>query len=144
MSYSFVNTFDYTNAAGVRIDSDPLHAIQLEPGLKFIGNLKNGWQPYVGVSMVWNIMDKTDFTANNVSLPEMSVKPYVKYGVGVRKTWGERLSGFIQAFFTNGGRNGLGLQAGFRFALGKEGAPVKVQNSKPELPKTKVTLSGLK
>jgi outer membrane autotransporter protein len=144
MSYSFVNTFDYTNAAGIRIDSDPLHAIQLEPGLKFIGNLKNGWQPYVGVSMVWNIMDKTNFNANEASLPDLSVKPYVKYGVGVRKTWGERLSGFIQAFFTNGGRNGLGLQAGFRFAIGKEGAPVKVQNSKPEMPKTQIKLSGLK
>ena len=75
MSYSFVNTFDYTNAAGVRIESDPLHAIQLEPGFKFIGNLENGWQPYTGVSVVWNIMDKTQFKANDTSLPELSVKP---------------------------------------------------------------------
>lgn len=119
MSYSFVNTFDYTNAAGVRINSDPLNAIQIEPGLKFIGNLKNGWQPYAGVSMVWNIMDKTQFHANNVSLPELSVKPFVRYGVGVRKAWGERFAGFIQAFFTNGGRNGVGFQAGFRWTLGK-------------------------
>ena len=33
-------------------------------------------------------MDKTNFHANNVSLPELSVKPYVRYGVGVRKTLG--------------------------------------------------------
>jgi len=119
MSYSFVNTFDYTNAAGVKIDSDPLHAIQLEPGIKFIGNLKNGWQPYASVSMVWNIMDKTHFEANNVSLPELSVKPYVRYGAGVRKSWGERLTGYFQTFLTNGGRNGIGFQLGFRWALGK-------------------------
>lgn len=118
-SYSFVNTFDYTNAAGVKMESDPLHAIQIEPGLKFIGNLENGWQPYLGVSMVWNIMDKTEFMANNVSLPELSVKPFVKYGVGVRKSWGERFTGFIQTYFTNGGRNGVGIQTGFRWAIGE-------------------------
>ena len=145
MSYSFVNTFDYTNSAGVSIDSDPLHAIQIEPGLKFIGNLKNGWQPYLGVSMVWNIMDKTQFQANNVSLPELSIKPFVKYGVGVRKTWGERCVGFLQAYFTNGGRNGVGLQAGFRFTLGKDpGSSIKTSGKVPELPKTHVTLNSIK
>lgn len=142
MSYSFVNTFDYTNAAGVRINSDPLNAIQIEPGLKFIGNLKNGWQPYVGVSVVWNIMDKTQFMANNVSLPELSVKPFVKYGVGVRKTWGERMTGFLQCYFTNGGRNGVGFQGGFRWAIGSspKSAP-KSCNKTPELPKPKISLS---
>ena len=54
LSYTFVNTFDYTNSAGVRMKSDPLHAIQIAPGVKLIGNLKNGWQPYLGVNMVWN------------------------------------------------------------------------------------------
>lgn len=129
MSYSMVNTFDYTNAAGVRINSDPLNAIQIEPGLKFIGNLKNGWQPYAGVSVVWNIMDKTQFMANDVSLPELSVKPYVKYGLGVKKTWGERFTGFLQTFFTNGGRNGVGIQAGCRWALGNEKTPKKANST---------------
>ena len=119
MSYTFVNTFDYTNAAGVRIKSDPLNAINIAPGLKFIGNLKNGWQPYVGVQMVWNIMDKTDFKANNVALPDMSVKPYFQYGVGVQKRWGERFTGFLQAMIRNGGRNGIALSLGFRWTLGK-------------------------
>ncbi|MCD7878552.1 MAG: hypothetical protein LUG16_01305 [Candidatus Gastranaerophilales bacterium] len=130
MSYSFVNTFDYTNAAGVRINSDPLHAIQLEPGLKVIGNLENGWQPYAGVSVVWNIMDKTQFKANDASLPELSVKPFVKYGVGIRKTWGKRFFGYLQTFLTNGGRNGIGIQAGFRWTLGKD--PSKYTNSTGE------------
>ena len=120
MSYTFVNTFDYTNAAGVRIKSDPLHAINMAPGIKFIGNLKHGWQPYIGVQMVWNIMDKTDFHANNVSLPELSVKPYVQYGVGVQKRWGERFTGFFQTMFRNGGRNGVALSLGFRWAIGKD------------------------
>ena len=120
MSYSFVNTFDYTNAAGVKIESSPLNAIQLQPELKFIGNLKNGWQPYASVAMVWNIIDDTKFKANDVTLPELSVKPFVKYGVGLRKIWGERFTGFFQTYITNGGRNGVGLQAGFTWALGND------------------------
>lgn len=119
MSYTFVNTFDYTNKAGVRMNSDPLHAIQIAPGIKFIGNLKNGWQPYLGVQMVWNLLDDTRFMANNVSLPDLSVKPYVQYGIGVQKRWGERFTGFFQTMIRNGGRNGVALTAGFRWAIGK-------------------------
>ena len=117
MSYTFVNTFDYTNAAGVRISSDPLHAIQIAPGLKFIGNLKNGWQPYIGLQMVWNVMDRARFKANDVSLPDMSVDPYFQYGIGLQKRIGDRFTGFGQAMLRNGGRNGIALQFGFRWAI---------------------------
>lgn len=117
MSYSFVDTFNYTNASGVRVNSEPLNVIQISPGLKLIGNLKNGWQPYLGVSMNWNIMDDTKFKANDVALPEMAVKPYVLYGAGVQKRWGERLTGFIQAMVSNGGRNGVGLQLNLRWSV---------------------------
>ena len=145
-AYTFVNTFDYTNSAGVRINSDPLNAIMIEPGLKFIGNLKNGWQPYAGVSVVINLMDKADMKANDISLPSMSVNPYVKYGLGVRKTWGERFTGFFQTFFMNGGRTGVGFQGGFRFAIGQDGSHSMSQNAgkAPELKKTQVNLSAMK
>lgn len=119
LSYSFVNAFDYTNAAGVKVNADPLHAIHFAPGVKFIANLKNGWQPYAAINMAWNFMDDTHFKANDVSLPELSVKPYIQYGVGVQKRWGDRFTGFGQAMIRNGGRNGLALSFGFRFALGK-------------------------
>lgn len=117
ISYTFVKTFDYTNAAGVSITSKPLNAIQLEPGLKLICNLKNGWQPYLSVSMVWNIMDQSRFYANDVALPPLSINPYVEYGVGVQKRFGERITGFAQAMIDNGGRNGIGFTLGFRWAL---------------------------
>ena len=120
ISYTFVNTFDYNNAAGVRIESDPMHAIQLSPGLKLIGNTKNGWQPYIGVNMVWNLLDESKVTANDIRLPEMSIKPYVQYGVGIQKRFKDRFLAFGQAMIHNGGRNGISLTAGFRWKVGKE------------------------
>ena len=118
MSYTFVNTFDYTNSAGVRMESDPLHAIQLAPGVKFIMNTKNGWQPYAAVNMVWNVLDKSDVRANDVRLPEMSIKPYVQYGLGVQKRIKDCFLAFGQAMVSNGGRNGVSLSFGLRWFLG--------------------------
>ena len=118
MSYTFVNVFDFTNAGGARITQDPLHAIEIIPGIRIIGNLKNGWQPYLGVNMTWNIMDKTKFYANEVALSQLSVKPYIEYGVGLQKRYGDRFTGFGQAMIRNGGRNGIAFTLGLRWALG--------------------------
>ena len=125
LSYSFINTFDYTTASGVHMDSDPMHAIQINPNVKFIGNLKNGWQPYASVGMVWNLLDGTNVRADNVRLPEMSIKPYVEYGVGIQKRWQDKYTGYLQAMVRNGGRNGVALTAGFRWALGQDGKPIE-------------------
>lgn len=116
-SYSFINTFDYTTSSNVDINSDPLHAIHIEPQIKFIGNFKDYLQPYLSVSMVWNIIDDTKFRANDVYLPELSVKPFVQYGVGVQKRWGDRLTGFLEGMIRNGGRNGIALMFGFRISI---------------------------
>ncbi len=121
LSYTFVNTFDYNNAQGVRINSDPLHAIQLAPGVKIIMNTESGWQPYVGVNMVWNILDKQKVMANDVRLPEMSIKPYVEYGIGLQKCMKEdSMTAYGQAMIHNGGRNGISLSVGLRWKVGKK------------------------
>lgn len=78
--------------------------------------------------MIWNLLDKSKVSANDVRLPEMSIKPYVQYGVGVQKRFKDRYMAFGQAMIQNGGRNGISLTAGFRWAVGKEGKPLeKVQ-----------------
>ena len=119
ISYTFVNTFDYTNGAGVRIESDPMHAIQLAPGVKLIGNTKNGWQPYIGVNMVWNLLNETNVTANDIRLPEMSIRPYVQYGVGIQKRFKDNFLAFGQAMIHNGGRNGVTMTTGLRWKVGR-------------------------
>ena len=117
MSYTFVNTFDYKNASDVSINTRPLNAIHIEPRLKLIGNFKNYFQPYICVSMVWNIIDSAKFKANDVYLPDLSVKPFVQYGAGIQKRWGDRVTGFFETMLRNGGRNGLALFAGVRISI---------------------------
>ena len=119
ISYSFVHTFSHKNGKGSHVGSSPLNAIQVAPGVKFIFNLPKGWQPYFNINMRWNIMDKTHFSLPDVAVPEMSIHPYVEYGLGVQRKWGERFTGFGQALIRNGGRNGVMLSFGFRWALGK-------------------------
>ena len=133
LNYSMVKTLDYTNAAGVRINSDPLHTIQINPTIRFIANLNHGWQPYFNVGMVWNVMNNSHVTANGVKLPNTYTKPYVEYGVGVQKHIGEKFSGYAQAMVRNGGRNGVALTAGFRWALGSSKKSEKsVEKTKSE------------
>ena len=67
--------------------------------------------------MVWNLLDKTNFYANDIALPEMSIKPYVRYGLGLRKVWKDKFTGFGQTYITNGGRNGIGFLFGFRWTI---------------------------
>ncbi len=120
MNYSFVNTFDYTNAAKVKIKSDPLHTLQINPQLKFVANIDKGWQPYASVGFVWNVLNSSKVRANDVILPKMSVNPYVEYGLGIQRNWKDKFTGFAQAMVRNGGRNGVALTFGFRWALGKD------------------------
>ena len=120
MSYSFINTFDYTNSAGTRMTSDPLHAIQLSPGVKFVMNTQSGWQPYAAVNMVWNIFTGQKVMADNVRLPSISIKPYVQYGLGIQKLIKDKFLAFGQAMVSNGGRNGISFSFGLRWLLGRE------------------------
>ena len=91
----------------------------MAPGIKLIGNTKNGWQPYLGVNMIWNILDDSKVYANDVRLPEMSIKPYVQYGLGVQKRFKDRFLAFGQTMIHNGGRNGISFTLGLRWNLGK-------------------------
>lgn len=120
MSYTFISPLEnYTLGNGVEITNHNLNAIQLAPGLKLIGNLPHGWQPYINMKMLWNIIDETKVKAEFINLPETSVKPYFEYGLGVQKMVGERFTGFGQAMFRAGGRNGVSFTLGGRYAIGE-------------------------
>ena len=130
-SYTFANMLDYKNAAGVKVDANTMHTIHFNPSLRFITNLKNGWQPYARVGMVWNFLNETDMNAYGYHLPDMHIKPYVEYGVGIQKLYNHRFTGFAQAMMRNGGRNGIAVTLGFRYALGREGSNEEFSNMTP-------------
>ena len=130
LSYTFINTFDYTNAANVRINAEPLHALQVHPYVKFIQNTESGWQPYLAGGFVYNVMGQTqirvaDLYGNNVELPALSIKPYAEYGLGIQKLWNDKYTGFLQAMARSGGRNGIAFTMGFRIALGDDGKKIE-------------------
>ncbi len=66
-------------------------------------------------------MNENKVTANGVRLPEMGIKPYVEYGLGIQKNWKDHFTAFGQAMVRNGGRNGIALTSGFRWSLGRDG-----------------------
>ena len=121
MSYTFIYAYSHNNAAGVHIKQDPLHAIEIIPGVKLIANnFKNGWQPYLAVNMTWVCMDGARFWANDVAFNRLSIRPFVEYGIGIQKHHGEHATGYLQAMVRNGGRNGVALTGGFRWAIGED------------------------
>lgn len=120
LSYTYVNTFNYTNAADVKIAGDGLHAVQINPNIRFIANTKTGWQPYLTFGFNWNIMNDSQYMANATALPELSVKPYFQYGLGIQKLLGDNITGYAQIVLRNGGRNGIAANAGFKYTFGKE------------------------
>ena len=121
MSYTFVYAYSHNNAAGVHIKQDPLHAIEFIPGVKLIANnFRNGWQPYLAVNMTWMTMEGGSFWADSAVFDRYTIKPFVEYGIGVQKHHGERSTGYLQAMVRNGGRTGVALTGGFRYAIGED------------------------
>ena len=118
MSYSFVTPFEKGSVAGFNIESKPLNALNISPGIKFIGNFDNGWQPYAEARMVWNLFNKTNYSTSIIDIPSISMKPYAQYGVGIQKLWGERSTGYIQFMMRSGGRNDVAFSLGYRYDLG--------------------------
>jgi len=121
MSYTFIYAYSHDNAAGVHIKQDPLHALEFIPGVKLIANnFRNGWQPYLAVNMTWMCIEGARFWAGDAAFDSFTIKPFVEYGLGIQKHHGERATGFLQAMVRNGGRTGVALTGGFRWAIGED------------------------
>ena len=94
---------------------------------------------------MYNCNQSSGGRAGNVVLPNVHMdRGYIQYGLGVNKRFSDRFSGYLQAVIRNVGRNGIGLQAGFQWQLGKGGSSAKKSNVTPELKPTNVVLKGNK
>ena len=112
--YTFVLPFDYINAAGTHITANPLHVLTLESGFKLAATF-NDWRPYVESDVVWSLFDKVEYYANSYGLPIIRIEPYVKYGGGVEKNWGEHFTAYGKLYGMAGGRKGVEFQVGMKY-----------------------------
>ncbi len=114
-SYTYINPEDYSNGADVKIDGSGVRAVQLNPNLKFIMNMKNGLQPYLTVGEVWTVGQSSSMHANGEKLDELELRPYTEYGVGVQKRWANQSDAYLQLMGHSHGRDGFLVNAGIRW-----------------------------
>lgn len=119
-AYSLISVENYTNAAGLEMASKNLTPLTLAPELKLQTDLSNRWSLYAGGSYVHSFMDdKASFSADDVNLPQISVKPYVQYGAGLSKGITEHLKVGLEGYGRSLGREGYGGQLTLRWNFGK-------------------------
>ncbi len=83
--YSFVNSEDYTSKSGAKIKNDNLHLFEVAPGLKVNQTFANGWNGFAQAKYAFVMDNGGDTNVDTVVLPNISVKDYVEYGLGVEK-----------------------------------------------------------
>lgn len=90
------------------------------------------------------INDQVGGKAGNVDLASVEMKHgYIQYGVGVTKTWKDRLNSFFQIVFRNGGRTGVGFQLGLNYAFDWLN-PSKTKSTKQSLNTPQYEIKGSK
>lgn len=119
-TYTYDMLSDFRSAAtGKTIHTDPIHAIQIIPTVKLIGNFEGGWQPYLSFSQIWDLMDSPSVFEEGVIHPRVNFPPFCEYGGGIQRKWKDRYTAFGQVLMRGGGRNGVYIYIGARVALGK-------------------------
>ncbi len=115
LSYSLVNSEDYTDSSNLSVNSKVLHGMQITPGLKVDGKFNYGIKAFAHAKMVFNVVDKTRVKVDNVKLDRLSIKPYVRYGFGLEKSFSKCCVLHGSVDFINGGINGINAQLGVSY-----------------------------
>ena len=106
-----------TDYGAMSMNSGLLNGINVAPGLNFI-YARESWSVYATFQYMYNINDQVGGRAGNVDLASVKMEHgYIQYGLGVTKTWKDRLNSFFQIVFRNGGRTGVGFQLGLNYTF---------------------------
>lgn len=118
MSYNIFGRQNWgTDFGSMSMNSGLLNGINVAPGMNFI-YAKETWSVYATFQYMYNINDQVGGKAGNVDLASVEMKHgYIQYGLGVTKTWKDRLNSFFQIVFRNGGRTGVGFQLGLNYTF---------------------------
>lgn len=118
MSYNIFGRQNWgTDFGSMSMNSGLLNGINVAPGMNFI-YAKETWSVYATFQYMYNINEQVGGRAGNVDLASVKMEHgYIQYGLGVTKTWKDRLNSFFQIVFRNGGRTGVGFQLGLNYTF---------------------------
>lgn len=118
MSYNIFGRQNWgTDFGSMSMNSGLLNGINVAPGMNFI-YARETWSVYATFQYMYNINEQVGGRAGNVDLASVKMDHgYIQYGVGVTKTWKDRLNSFFQIVFRNGGRTGVGFQLGLNYTF---------------------------
>ena len=106
-----------TDFGSMSMNSGLLNGINVAPGMNFI-YARESWSVYATFQYMYNINEQVGGRAGNVDLASVKMEHgYIQYGLGVTKTWKDRLNSFFQIVFRNGGRTGVGFQLGLNYTF---------------------------
>ncbi|MBD5402798.1 hypothetical protein HDR58_08370, partial [bacterium] len=116
VSYNFFGKQSwYTNYGQMAMNSGVMNGVSVAPGLNLI-YARETWSMYATFQYLFNINDDLTGRAGNVILDNVQMKHgYFQYGIGLTKTWKDRLNSYGQLTFRNGGRTGIGFQIGCQY-----------------------------
>ncbi len=112
LSYSHVNTEDYTNSAGLHTKPDASRTWQVSPALTFVANFENNWS--LNATAKYNFLIKESSVTYVDGLPFASedVDDYATLSLGARKAW-DNFSLYGELTSNVGGRESIGANVGF-------------------------------
>ena len=118
MSYNIFGRQNWgTDFGSMSMNSGLLNGINVAPGMNFI-YARETWSVYATFQYMYNINEQVGGKAGNVDLASVKMEHgYIQYGLGVTKTWKDRLNSFFQIVFRNGGRTGVGFQLGLNYTF---------------------------
>lgn len=106
-----------TDYGAMSMNSGLMNGINVAPGMNFI-YARETWSVYATFQYMYNINEQVGGRAGNIDLASVKMEHgYIQYGLGVTKTWKDRLNSFFQIVFRNGGRTGVGFQLGLNYTF---------------------------
>ena len=120
LGYMGIDTEDYTTKAGTKVDNKLMNVFTVAPELKISKDFGEGLNGYAKAAYKMFFYDNAKVKVDSVLLPNMSVKPYVEYGVGVKKDWSQTewsahdVATFAEITRHDGGREGWDINLGLK------------------------------
>ncbi len=111
--FSHIDTEDYTNSLGVKIETDDVSLFTLMPGVKLAKNLGKCWILSADGHYVYSSVNG-DLKADSIILPDNEYDNYFRYSACIEKIWGYTVA-HLRAGRSDGGRSGWNLSAGIEW-----------------------------